>query len=50
MKKHTRNSFSYKVRHAIYNFDIKVVFNFILEILTALVFFGALFYLPHLLH
>lgn len=48
--KRTRNSFFYKVRRAIRNFDIKAVGNFIFEILTALLLFGALFYLPHLFH
>ena len=50
MKKHTRNSFSYKVRRAIWNFDIKKIFNLVLEIITAIVFFGALLFLPHLFH
>jgi len=48
--KRTRNSLSYRFNHFVYNIELKDVFNIIIEFITALALFGALFILPHILH
>ena len=48
--KRTRNSFSYRINHFIHNIELKDIFNIIVDFITALVLFGTLFILPHILH
>lgn len=48
--KRTRNSLSYRFNHFVHNIELKDVFNIIIEFITALALFGALFILPHILH
>ena len=48
--KRNRNSMGYKIWKFARDFEIKTVWNFLFEILTAAAFLAALFLLPHLLH
>lgn len=48
--KRNRNSMGYKIWKFARDFEIKTVWDFLFEILTAAVFLAALFLLPHLLH
>ena len=48
--KRNRHSISYKVWKFARDFEIKIVWSFLFEFITAAVFFAALFLLPHLLH
>jgi hypothetical protein len=48
--KRTRNSLSYRINYFIRNIELKDIFNIVIEFITALALFGALFILPHILH
>lgn len=48
--KRNRYSLSYRIWKFARDFEIKTVWIFLFEFITAVVFFAALFLLPHLLH
>ena len=48
--KRNRNSFSYRARHFMRDINWKSIGSIIIDILTAIVLFGFLFYGPHIFH
>ena len=57
MKRNARNTFGYKVRMWFYRLTLEDIIKFlytteniIAEIISAIILFGALFFLPHFFH